>query len=234
MERWDKTRYWRVCPSIISNALREYMTNDNIIDCHWSNFYWLRFPFPNIEKYNLGKVYISAKQPIEFNSELDDKSRFENVDHLEKYIIWWVTRLITIIKHFIKKKRFDMYDIKTYVDFYFWEYMWLSDWLILCNFTPEMVSIFQEQFFWWICCGETVEIYVCQRSSSHSDVIISVGSSEPVTVRVSVSSWNRLTFPLSLSLSLCWSNYTSQYTLESQQPSELLTNRIFFRELSSA
>ena len=167
--------------------------------CHWSNFYWLRFPFPNIEKYNLGKVYISAKQPIEFNSELDDKSRFENVDHLEKYIIWWVN------KHFVYKKNgliCDMYDVKTYVDFYFWEYMWLSDWLILCNFTPEMVSIFQEQFFWWICCGETVEIYVCQRSSSHSDVIISVGSSEPVTVRVSVTSWNRLTFPLSLSLSL--------------------------------
>ena len=40
------------------------------------------------KKYNLGKVYISsASQPIEFNSESDDKSRFENVEHLEKYII---------------------------------------------------------------------------------------------------------------------------------------------------
>ena len=114
--------------------------------CHWSNFDWLRFPFLKIKNitYNLGKVYISAKQPIEFNSELDDKSRFENVDHLEKYIIWWVN------KHFVYKKNgliCDMYDVKTYVDFYFWEYMWLSDWLILCNFTPEMVSIFQDFFF---------------------------------------------------------------------------------------
>ena len=36
--------------------------------------------------FHLGKVYISANQPIQFNSELDDKSRFENVEYLEKYI----------------------------------------------------------------------------------------------------------------------------------------------------
>ena len=31
---------------------------------------------------NLGKIYLSsADQPIEFNSQLDDKSRFQNVEH---------------------------------------------------------------------------------------------------------------------------------------------------------
>ena len=64
-------------------------------DVQWRAETWQdteRFVVQLIDKvepvtYNLGKVYISS-QPIEFNSELDDKSRFENVEHLEKYIIW--------------------------------------------------------------------------------------------------------------------------------------------------
>ena len=67
-ERCGVTRYWRVSPS--SSVLRDNERLSSI----------------------LGKVYLeSDEQPIQFNSKSEEKSRFDHVKHLQKYIDNWLT-----------------------------------------------------------------------------------------------------------------------------------------------